>query len=127
VLIIGLGTLTGSLSHIQQLFLHEKLYRGEDRCFGDTSVRRLFVLYMKLLLARRGLPFYKKPIIAAWSLVIMLLPKVLAERVVVLGYQHEDFVIFSYTWNDSIRTMQNGLPTVFENFEETGMTVRRGP
>jgi glycosyltransferase involved in cell wall biosynthesis len=82
-----LGTLTGSLPHIQQLFLHEKLYR-EDRCFGNLSVRRLFVLYMKLLATAKNLPFYKKPIIAAWSLVIMLLPKVLAERVVVFGYQH---------------------------------------
>jgi glycosyltransferase involved in cell wall biosynthesis len=82
-----LGTLTGSLPHIQQLFLHEKLYR-EDRCFGEKSVRRLFVLYMKLLATAKGLPLYKKPIIAAWSLVIMLLPKLLAERVVVLGYQH---------------------------------------
>jgi glycosyltransferase involved in cell wall biosynthesis len=82
-----LGTLTRSLPHIQQLFLHEKLYR-EDRCFGDTSVKRLFVLYMKLLATARDLPFYKRPIIAAWSVVIMLLPKVLAERVVVFGYQH---------------------------------------
>jgi glycosyltransferase involved in cell wall biosynthesis len=82
-----LGTLTGSLPHIQQLFLHEKLYR-EDRCFGEKSVRRLFFLYMKLLATAKGLLLYKKPVIAAWSLVIMLLPKFLAERVVVLGYQH---------------------------------------
>ena len=82
-----LGTLTGALPHIQQLFLHEKLYR-EERCFGDISVRRLFVLYMKLLVTAKGQPFYKKPIIAAWSLVIALLPKAQAEWVVVSGYRH---------------------------------------
>ena len=43
---------------------------------------------MKLLITAKGLPFYKKPIIAAWSLVVALLPKVQAERVVVSGYQH---------------------------------------
>jgi glycosyltransferase involved in cell wall biosynthesis len=82
-----LGTLTGSLPHIQQLFLHEKLYR-EDRCFGDINLRRLFVLYMKLLVTVKDLLFYKKPIIATWSLAIVLLPKVLAERVMVSGYRH---------------------------------------
>jgi hypothetical protein len=42
---------------------------------------------MKLLATAKGLLLYKKPVIAASSLVIMLLPKFLAERVVVLGYQ----------------------------------------
>ena len=43
---------------------------------------------MKLLIAVKDLPFYKKPIIATWSLAILLLPKVLAERVMVFGYRH---------------------------------------
>ena len=35
------GTLTGSLPHVQQLFLHEKLFR-EDRCFGEKSAYQDF-------------------------------------------------------------------------------------
>ena len=81
-----LGTLTGSLPHIQQLFLHEKLFR-EDRCFGGKNVIKLFILYLKLLLTSKTLLLYKKPIIAGWSLVVMLLPKSLAQPLVVMGYQ----------------------------------------
>jgi len=81
-----LGTLTGSLPHIQQLFLHEKLFR-EDRCFGETSVVKLLLLYMKLLLSSKTLLLYKKPIIAGWSFVVMLLPTSLAQPLVVMGYR----------------------------------------
>jgi glycosyltransferase involved in cell wall biosynthesis len=81
------GTLTGSLPHLQQLFLHEKLFR-EDRCFGNKSVIKLFLLYIKLLLTSKSLSLYKKPIIAGWSFAVMLLPKSLAEPLVVLGYQY---------------------------------------
>ena len=80
------GTLTRSLPHIQQLFLHEKLFR-EDRCFGEKSVIKLFILYLKLLLTSKTLLLYKKPIIAGWSFVVMLLPKSLAQPLVVMGYQ----------------------------------------
>ena len=80
------GTLTGSLPHIQQLFLHEKLFR-EDHCFGDKSVGKLFIRYIKLLFASKNLLLYKKPIIAAWSFVVMLLPKSLAQPVIVMGYK----------------------------------------
>jgi hypothetical protein len=81
------GTLTGALPHVQQLFLHEKLFR-EDRCFGEKSLLKLFILYIKLLFTLRTLPLYKKPIIAAWSLAVMLLPKSLAEPLVVMGYRY---------------------------------------
>jgi Glycosyl transferase family 2 len=81
-----LGTLTGSLPHIQQSFLHQKLFL-EDRCFGGKSVLKEFISYIKLLLTSKTLLLYKKPIIAAWSLAVMLLPKSLAERLVVMGYQ----------------------------------------
>jgi hypothetical protein len=82
-----LGTLTGALPHVQQLFLHEKLFR-QDRCFGEKSLLKLFILYIKLLFTLRSLPLYKKPIIAAWSLAVMLLPKSLAEPLVVMGYRY---------------------------------------
>src|SRR5258708_17707085 len=49
-----LGTLTGSLPHLQQLFLHEKLF-NEDHCFGEKSAFRIFVLYMKLLFSSQSL------------------------------------------------------------------------
>jgi glycosyltransferase involved in cell wall biosynthesis len=81
-----LGTLTGSLPHFQQLFLHEKLFK-EDRCFGERSVSKLFVLYLTLLCKSETLPFYKKPIIAGWSFMVMLLPKALAQPLIVMGYQ----------------------------------------
>lgn len=80
------GTLTSSLPHIQQLFIHEKLFR-EDRCFGDRSIIGLFILYIKLLLTSKTLLLYKKPIIAGWSVLVMLLPKSLAEPLVVMGYR----------------------------------------
>jgi glycosyltransferase involved in cell wall biosynthesis len=81
-----LGTLTGSLPHLQQLFLHEKLFK-EDHCFGEKGPWRIFILYVKLLLSSKNLPFYKKPIIACWSLGVMLLPKSVAESLVVMGYK----------------------------------------
>jgi glycosyltransferase involved in cell wall biosynthesis len=81
-----LGTLTGSLSHIQQLFLHEKLYR-EDHCFGEKSVIKLFLLYLTLLFKSKTLLLYKKLIIAGWSVVVMLLPKSLSQPLIVMGYQ----------------------------------------
>jgi glycosyltransferase involved in cell wall biosynthesis len=81
------GTLTGALPHVQQLFLHEKLF-GQDRCFGDRSLLKLFILYIRLLFTSKTLPLYKKPIIAAWSLAIMLLPNPLAEPLVVMGYRY---------------------------------------
>jgi glycosyltransferase involved in cell wall biosynthesis len=81
-----IGALTRSLPHIQQLFLHEKLFK-EDHCFGEKSVFEHFMLYMKLLITSKTLALYKKPIIAGWSLVVMLLPKSLAEPLVVKGYQ----------------------------------------
>src|SRR5258708_12666537 len=68
-----LGTLTGSLPHLQQLFLHEKLF-NEDHCFGEKSAFRIFILYIKLLLSSITLSLYKKPILAGWSLVLMLFP-----------------------------------------------------
>jgi glycosyltransferase involved in cell wall biosynthesis len=80
------GTLTSSLPHIQQLFLHQKLFR-EDRCFGEKSIIKDFVLYIKLLFTSETLLFYKKPIIAGWSFMVMLLPKSLAQHLVVMGYQ----------------------------------------
>jgi glycosyltransferase involved in cell wall biosynthesis len=80
------GTLTSSLPHIQQLFLHQKLFK-EDRCFGEESVIKDFLLYIKLLLASDTLFFYKKSIIAGWSFMVMLLPKTLAQHLVVIGYQ----------------------------------------
>jgi hypothetical protein len=43
-----LGTLTGSLPHIQQLFLHEKLYR-EDRCFGEQKCQAAFFLVHEIV------------------------------------------------------------------------------
>jgi glycosyltransferase involved in cell wall biosynthesis len=81
-----LGTLTGSLPHQQQLFLHEKLFR-QDHCFGEKSTFQIFVLYLKLLLSATYLALYKKLIIAAWSLMVMLLPKSVAQPLVVMGYQ----------------------------------------
>jgi glycosyltransferase involved in cell wall biosynthesis len=81
------GTLTGSLPHIQQLFLHEKFFR-EDRCFGEKSVIKLFILYIKLLITSKTLPLYKKTIIAGWSLMVMLLPKALAQPLVAMGYRY---------------------------------------
>jgi glycosyltransferase involved in cell wall biosynthesis len=81
------GTLTGSLPHIQQLFLHEKLFR-EDHCFGEKNLIKLFVQYLKLLITSKTLLLYKKPIIAGWSLMVMLLPKALADPLVVMGYRY---------------------------------------
>jgi hypothetical protein len=81
-----LGTLTGSLPHRQQLFLHEKLF-NEDHCFGEKSAFGIFILYMKLLLGSKSLLLYKKPIIAGWSLLVMLLPKSVAQHLVVMGYK----------------------------------------
>jgi hypothetical protein len=81
-----LGTLTGSLPHLQQLFLHEKLF-SDGHCFGEKSPLRIFILYMKLLLSSKNLPLYKKPIIAGWSLGVMLLPKPVAQCLVVMGYK----------------------------------------
>jgi hypothetical protein len=66
------------IPHVQQLFLHEKLFR-EDRCFGQKSLIKVFMLYMKLLFTLKTLPLYKKPIIAAWSFAVLLLPKLVAE------------------------------------------------
>jgi glycosyltransferase involved in cell wall biosynthesis len=80
------GTLTGALPHVQQLFLHEKLFR-EERCFGEKSLIKVFMLYMKLLFTLKTLPAYKKPIIAAWSFAVLLLPKLVAEPLVVIGYR----------------------------------------
>jgi glycosyltransferase involved in cell wall biosynthesis len=82
-----LGTLTGSLPHQQQLFLHEKLF-NEDQCFGRKSAFHIFILYMQLLFNSKSLALYKKPIIAAWSLVVMLLPKSVVQPLVVMGYQY---------------------------------------
>ena len=82
-----LGTLTGSLPHQQQLFLHEKLF-NEDQCFGKKGAFQIFLLYLKLLLGSKSLALYKKPIIAAWSLVVMLLPKSVAQPLVVMGYRY---------------------------------------
>jgi glycosyltransferase involved in cell wall biosynthesis len=81
------GTLTGSLPHQQQLFLYEKLF-DEDHCLGEKSTFQVFVLYMKLLLSSKDLALYKKPIIAAWSLVIMLLPKAVVQPLVAMGYRY---------------------------------------
>ena len=81
-----LGTLTGSLPHLQQLFLHEKLFHG-DHCFGENSAFRIFILYMRLLLSSKRLSVYKKSIIACWSLAVMLLPKSVAHSLIVLGYR----------------------------------------
>ena len=70
-----LGTLTNSLPHQQQLFLYEKLFG--DKCGpGRKSAFQIFILYMKLLLQASWLPLYKKPIIAAWSLVGIVITKV---------------------------------------------------
>ena len=82
-----LGTLTRSLPHQQQLFLHEKLF-PEYHCFGGTSAFRIFVFYMKLLLGSKSLALYKRPIIAAWSLAVMLLPKAVVQPLVVMGYRY---------------------------------------
>ena len=82
-----LGTLTGSLPHQQQLFLHEKLF-SEDHFFGEKSTFHIFVLYMKHLLSSKDLPLYKKTIIAAWSLLVMLLPKAVAQPFVAIGYEY---------------------------------------
>jgi glycosyltransferase involved in cell wall biosynthesis len=81
------GTLTGSLPHMQQLFLHEKLF-GEERFFGEKNLTKLFILYIQLLITSKTLLLYKKPIIAAWSLMVMLLPKALADPLVVIGYRY---------------------------------------
>jgi glycosyltransferase involved in cell wall biosynthesis len=82
-----LGTLTGSLPHQQQLFLHEKLF-NEDQCFGEKSTFQILILYMRLLLSSKELALFKKPIIAAWSLLVMLLPKSVVQPLVVMGYQY---------------------------------------
>lgn len=82
-----LGTLTGALPHLQQLFLHEKLF-SEDHYFGEKSTFRIFLSYIKVLLSSKSLPVYKKPIIAGWSLVVMLLPKSVAHLLVVQGYRY---------------------------------------
>ena len=88
------GTLTKSLPHIQQLFLHEKLFR-DDRIFGETNIIKLFIFYLKLLITSKTLVLYKKPIIAAWSCIVMLLPRSPAEALVVLGYRFG--VVFAAT------------------------------
>jgi glycosyltransferase involved in cell wall biosynthesis len=82
-----LGTLTGSLPHQQQLFLHEKLF-NEDHCFGKKSTLHIFVGYIRLLLGAEYLAHYKKLIIAAWSLAVMLSPKSVVRPLVVMGYQN---------------------------------------
>jgi glycosyltransferase involved in cell wall biosynthesis len=82
-----LGALTESLPHLQQLFLHEKLFH-EKHCFGGRNAFRVFPKYMKLLLSSKSLRPYKKPIIAGWSLAVLFLPKSLAQPVVVKGYQY---------------------------------------
>jgi glycosyltransferase involved in cell wall biosynthesis len=81
-----LGTLTGSLPHLQQLFLYEKLF-NENHCLDETSPLKPFTLYFKSLLGSKSLSLYKKSIIAVWSLLVMLLPKSLSERLAVVGYQ----------------------------------------
>ncbi len=82
-----LGTLTRSLPHQQQLFLYEKLF-GKKSGLGEKSAFQVFISYLKLLFQSSSLSLYKKPIIAAWSVVVMLLPKLLAEPLVVMGYQN---------------------------------------
>ena len=82
-----LGTLTGSLPHQQQLFLYEKLVQ-EKYGHRQKSIWQIFIRYMKYLLQASWLSLYKKLIIGAWSLVVMLLPKLLAEPLVAMGYQN---------------------------------------
>jgi glycosyltransferase involved in cell wall biosynthesis len=82
-----LGTLTESLPHQQQLFLYEKLFK-EKYPLGQKSTFQIFLRYIKLLLQASWLSLYKKPIIAVWSLVVMLLPKLLAQPLVAMGYQY---------------------------------------
>jgi glycosyltransferase involved in cell wall biosynthesis len=82
-----LGALTASLPHLQQLFLYEKLFHENDRV-REKSAFRIFAQYMKLLFSSKSLRPYKKPIIAGWSLVVLLLPKALAQPLVVIGYQY---------------------------------------
>jgi hypothetical protein len=82
-----LGALTASLPHLQQLFLHEKLFH-EEHCFGEQSVFRIFAKYIKSLFSSKSLRPYKKPIIAGWSLAVMLLPKSLAQPLIVMGYRY---------------------------------------
>ena len=81
-----LGTLTGSLPHLQQLFLHKKLF-NEDHYFESRSLLHLFLEYLKLLLCSKNLSLYKKLIITVWSFLVMLLPKSLSEHLTVLGYR----------------------------------------
>jgi len=82
-----LGALTASLPHLQQLFLYEKLFHENHR-FSEKSLFQIFAKYLKLLFSSKNLRPYKKPIIAGWSLVVMLLPKSLAQPLVVMGYQY---------------------------------------
>jgi hypothetical protein len=75
------------LPHQQQLFLYEKLF-GKKQGLGQKSTFQVFIGYLKSLFQSSSLSLYKKPIIAAWSLVVMLLPKLLAEPLVAMGYQY---------------------------------------
>jgi hypothetical protein len=105
-----LGTLTGSLPHLQQLFLYEKLFK-EDHYFKKTSpFLNLFSRYLKLLLISRSLSLFKKLIIAIWSVVVMLLPKALSEYLIVMGYRI-GFVLAATRIVSRPRTRRSGVPT----------------
>ncbi len=103
-----LGTLTGALPHLQQLFLYEKLFK-EDQYFARISPLNLFSRYLKLLLSSKSLSLYKKLIIAIWSVVVMLLPKALSEYLIVLGYRM-GFVLAATRIVSTSRTRRNGIP-----------------
>jgi glycosyltransferase involved in cell wall biosynthesis len=111
-----LGTLTGSLPHLQQLFLHEKLFR-EDRHFENTNPLKLFSLYLKLLLGSKSLSLYKKLVIAVWSLLVMLLPKSLSEHLIVMGYRLG--VVLAAT-----RVVSGPRPRTLRGFFPTRSTIR---
>jgi glycosyltransferase involved in cell wall biosynthesis len=104
-----LGTLTGSLPHLQQLFLYQKLFK-EDHYFEKTSPLNLFSRYLKLLLSSRSLSLFKKLIIAIWSVVVMLLPQALSEYFIVMGYRM-GFVLAATRIVSRSRTRRSGIPT----------------
>ena len=103
-----LGTLTGSLPHLQQLFLHEKLFK-EDGHFKEARLLKLFTTYLKLLLSSKSLSLYKKPIIAIWSLFVLLLPKSLSEHLAVMGYRM-GVVLAATRIVSEPRTRRRGVP-----------------
>jgi glycosyltransferase involved in cell wall biosynthesis len=103
-----LGTLTSSLPHLQQMFLHEKLYR-EDHSFENTSHLNLFLLYLKLLLGSKNLSLYKKVVIAVWSFLVLFLPKSLSEHLIVMGYRMGVVLAATRVVSGS-RTPRGGMP-----------------